>query len=436
MWMSCTDAYESWRRRRHHRRMRSASRLASILILAPLAAATIAVSPAGAQSAAPTGLKLSAGSGSLTASWGVSSTRGLAGCRVRWRPSGADAWSSSPRLSATRRSYEITGLQPESYDVKVRALLNPGFGGLVRGGGTPLAGWEEPPLEEPPVEEPPLEEPPLEEPPAEEPPLEEEEEPPVEEKPSKEQKERLASEITWIADPAAPILEDWASMQAEPGRITTIPDTSVPGGFAYADEIRNGDNPGGYGERSELGQGNPLRFGFENRLFHKGQDRWIAFPFVLGGSFPIDTQQWNVLMQVKQLGSLGTPIISMGSDEHGGIALLNSDTNGESSGNIVRWDGPLRTEQLNEVVLHIHFSPDPSVGFVELYGDFGGDGVKLLMGKTYMSTMKQVAGVAIDDHARIGQYRDKTAKSGTSTVYYGRYVVASSRAAAEAFAFE
>jgi hypothetical protein len=58
------------------------------------------------------------------------------------------------------------------------------------------------------------------------------------------------------------------------------------------------------------------------------------------------------------------------------------------------------------------------------------------MGKTYMSTMKQILGIPVSDQARIGQYRGAAPQSGTAHVYYGRYVAATSRAAADAYAFE
>jgi hypothetical protein len=391
-------------------------------LVAMLGAIAIACIAAASASARPTpiNLQLSPGAGSLSASWGVSSTYELAGLRVRWRRQGDDTARFSPpiELAPNRRAYVITGLRSVPYEVRVRALLSGNrLGGAMTGAATPLPAEGEPPEEE---EGPPEEE---------ESPVEEGEEPPDEEGES-------LLEPVWYADPANPILEEWANIAAEPGRITRMPFASMPNGRAYSSEIRNGDNPGGYGERAEIGQGNPTRLGLEDRLFNRGQERWIAFPFVLGSDFPIYTNSWYVIAQIKQLGGMGTPILSIGSNQHGGVALFNSDTNHTSSGNITRWSGTWKRGQLDKVVLHVKFSPDPDVGFVELFGDFDGSGVKLLMGKTYMSTMKQILGVAVKDHARIGQYRNSMPESGTSHVYYGRYVVAKSRAVAEAYAFE
>ncbi len=264
---------------------------------------------------------------------------------------------------------------------------------------------------------------------------EESEEPPAEEEEATgEEEEGVLQPPLWIGDPSEPILRNWANIAAEPGRITTEHLSSMPDGFAYVDELRDGDDPGGYGERAELGEGNPTVPGLEDRLFNEGEEHWIALPFMLGSDFPVNSNSWDVVMQVKQLGSLGTPILSM-DVERGELILYNSNTNGDSSGNIPRWRGPVKLKQLNEILLHINFSQNPNVGWVELYGDLNGNGIQPLMGKTYMSTMKQVNGVTVRDQARIGQYRDASQKSGTSHVYYGRYVVAEDRAIAEAFAF-
>ena len=58
------------------------------------------------------------------------------------------------------------------------------------------------------------------------------------------------------------------------------------------------------------------------------------------------------------------------------------------------------------------------------------------MGKTFHVDDEAVRRVTVNDQARLGQYRDAAPKSGTSHVYYGRYVVAQTRSVAEAYAFE
>ena len=95
--------------------------------------------------ATPTGLKLTPGVESLAVSWGVSG-EGLGGFLLHYRAKGTTTWATVT-LASTVRSYVITGLQAETYEVQVRALV---AGGLASASGTP----ESKPVEPPPVEPP------------------------------------------------------------------------------------------------------------------------------------------------------------------------------------------------------------------------------------------------------------------------------------------
>lgn len=103
-----------------------------------------------AASPSPIGLKIVPAISSLKASWGVSSTEGLEGFRVRWRSIAQPGlpWSAPVALSAGARHYTITGLSVQPYEVMVRAILTGGvLGGSMTGVGTPLPPEE---TEEPP----------------------------------------------------------------------------------------------------------------------------------------------------------------------------------------------------------------------------------------------------------------------------------------------
>jgi hypothetical protein len=180
-----------------------------------------------ARRAAPAELQITPGIGVLSTSWGVTTSTGLAGFRVRSRPLTVPAspWGRAVELAASARSYDIPGLSVGIYEVRVRALITTTrrrgvrrtkvrrLGGLAFGAATTFSGSEvgsppagqppreavppkeavrpteaEPPRAEPPTAEPPKGEPPREEPPKEEPPKEEppKEEPPKEEPPKEE----------------------------------------------------------------------------------------------------------------------------------------------------------------------------------------------------------------------------------------------------------
>jgi hypothetical protein len=132
-----------------------------MLLLAGLAAQTSLGSVP-----APEELRVLPREEALLVRWRVTSSEGLAGFRVRYRPVAAvrKPWTASIKRPAGARSLTIAGLRVRRYEVMVRAVLSGGrAGGMVTAIGKPLPrAEEEPPKEEPPKEEPPKEEPPLE----------------------------------------------------------------------------------------------------------------------------------------------------------------------------------------------------------------------------------------------------------------------------------
>ncbi len=123
--------------------------------------AALAPSAAEAQREGPTNLQLTPGTGTIAASWGVSSTARLVGFRVRWKKfNGGD--NGRVELPRSARSYTIGNLRHIRYEVIVRALYREGGGGAATGEATPEKSLEEPPEEETPAEEPPEEEAPEE----------------------------------------------------------------------------------------------------------------------------------------------------------------------------------------------------------------------------------------------------------------------------------
>lgn len=243
-----------------------------------------------------------------------------------------------------------------------------------------------------------------------------------------------SASVLWTADAEHAVTKEWANAAAqEPSRVQRITSPVAQGNFAYSLELRPGDNPGGYGERDELAMGNPTGPGFP--LFNEGDERWIAFQVYLPDDYPINASSWNDILQLKQLGGLGTPALSMGI-EKGKFTFKDSATNHEDSGATpVKWSGPATAEHWVKFVMHVKFSIDDSVGFVELFGDLDGSGTKLLMGQTFMHTMKELNGSAVPGHARIGQYRDSAMHLGVSHIYFDGFTIATDRASAEGNAF-
>jgi hypothetical protein len=170
-------------------------------------------------------------------------------------------------------------------------------------------------------------------------------------------------------------------------------------------------------------------------LFNEGEERWISWQMYLGGNFPINANTWQSVAQFKQLGSMGTPIVNM--DAAKGQWRMNyANSNRVSNGGFTPWAGPALKEKWVKFSLRIKFSPNPAVGFIELYGDTAdGKGMRQLLGKTMTWTMKKdEAGRAIQSHVRLGSYRNPIIQ-GTADIYYDGFTVATTRAAAEASAF-
>ena len=105
-------------------RQRSGCRAAAVALLVALSLGTVGVASAGQRPAA-SDLQFEPGVGSLTTAWDASSTSGLAGFRIRWRPltTPSSPWGKSVELPAKTRSYTITGLDAAVYEVRVRAIV-------------------------------------------------------------------------------------------------------------------------------------------------------------------------------------------------------------------------------------------------------------------------------------------------------------------------
>jgi hypothetical protein len=241
-----------------------------------------------------------------------------------------------------------------------------------------------------------------------------------------------SAKLLWTANAERPWNQEWANYSCQSGnRVKEVTSPAAQGDRAYSIEVHDGDDS--YGERCELGQGNPTRSDFP--LFHEGDERWISYQMRLGDDVTTNTDTWQVVMQLKQLGSLGTPAVSMGINQ-GELILMNSDTNHESDGCNWWWHGPAYKNRWLKFTYHIRFSPKDNVGYIELYGDMGdGQGLHLLMEKTYMHTQKVGPDhKAVDSHSRIGVYRQDSIK-GTSHYYYDGYSVGTDRESVEAAAF-
>jgi hypothetical protein len=250
-----------------------------------------------------------------------------------------------------------------------------------------------------------------------------------------------AGRVLWKGDGESRLAAEWAEYSTGPHCAVTSDAVSsdrnafrssvkAKGSYGYEFVVHDGDAC--YGERAELGQALPSRADFTGaRLFNDGDDRWISFAVRPGRDFPTGTRRWNVIAQWKQLAvpgqTLCCPILAM--EVHNGRYYLDNAGRGV-------WRGPRAVRgRWARFTLHIKFSTDAATGFVKIWGDPDGRGMRRLLARRSMPTLSRtVARNAVPSHARIGIYRD-SAINGTAHLYYDGYTVATTRPAAEGNAF-
>lgn len=256
--------------------------------------------------------------------------------------------------------------------------------------------------------------------------------------------------ILWSADGSRPLHREWASYAtathcwkrdnaftapgADSSRARLGP-RDGPGRPAYVFRLHDGDDCSG--ERTELGQGNPSRPGFERRVFRRGDEVWIGYQLLIARE-TARVSTWQCLGQLKPEGVGGPVLCPTLVDDRLGLERASS-TELESVGTETVWRAraPVAKDRWLKLLIHVRFDPDRDAGFVELWADLAdGDGLQQRVRKTHDSTMK--VGAPNEEpppvHARIGIYRDREA-SGPARVYFAGYAVGTTRGIVEEAAF-
>jgi hypothetical protein len=228
-----------------------------------------------------------------------------------------------------------------------------------------------------------------------------------------------------------PFSEDWASSScANASRVKQVTTPVAQGRRAYDVTLKDGDFS--FGERCEIGMGNFWRPGFP--LFHEGDERWISFQVYLPDEYPIDTKDWNVFFQIHQEGDGGCPPLAL-HVENGRYRLFNSTRNTYVMNTREIWSAPAEADHWAKFTIHLNNSTSDDKGFVEMFGDLDGTGMKRLMDKTYTHTATKYAnGSMMTNHARVGIYRNPAIK-GDAHILFDGFTIATDRDSAEARAF-
>ncbi len=119
--------------------------------------------------------------------------------------------------------------------------------------------------------------------------------------------------------------------------------------------VNDGDVPDfGGGERSEVSSNDA------NALTHEGDERWYEWSMKVGADFKAP-EGWGLLFMQWHAGS-GSPPLGVAVNSNGNLFLDN-----EVDKNQVQEIGPLPKGEWKDYVLHVKFSKDSSVGFVEVW---------------------------------------------------------------------
>jgi hypothetical protein len=234
-----------------------------------------------------------------------------------------------------------------------------------------------------------------------------------------------------VADAERPFNQDWASSScASDSRVQQVTSPSAQGKRAYDVSIKDGDFS--WGERCEIGMGNPGRPGFP--LFGEGDEVWISFQVYLPDQYPINTKDWNVFFQIHQQGDGGCPPLAL-HVENGRYRLFNSSRNTYVLQTNEIWSAPAEANRWAKFTLHLNNSTSDSKGFIEMFGDLDGTGMKRLMDKNYTHTMtKYPNGKPMVNHARVGIYRNPAIR-GNAHILFDGFTIATDRGSAEGNAY-
>jgi hypothetical protein len=202
--------------------------------------------------------------------------------------------------------------------------------------------------------------------------------------------------------------------------------TPTPPGYRYAEKLAVADGCAGAG-------GDPRFDSISPNLFANGDDAYIGFSTYFPSGFPLTGTDWTCCQNWLQFAEIygapynGSPSIGLYARDSklafGRDATHNNDT---------PWTAPFTTNTWYSITLHVKFSTDPSVGFVELW--LNGVPQKFTNGSTRLYYDTLVPNVnwngSTPNRLQLNQYRGPYAL-GTVTLYHAAAKVGSTYASVQ-----
>lgn len=229
--------------------------------------------------------------------------------------------------------------------------------------------------------------------------------------------------VSWTGNYETGDLSQWSRVQAVPGDISIVTSPVREGSYAAKFVVNAGDVPlATGGERSEVEASQSQTGGYD------GSEEWYGWSTMFPTDFnPTPATTWNYFLQLHDSANNGCgPNVVYQVDESKAPAVLRLRVRGGSvslstctAQNDKSWyPVTLSLNHWYDFVLHIKWSANPSVGFVEGWIDGS-----LVIPKTYLATLYSGDGVYLKE----GFYRAPSPL--VSTVYQDAMRVGSSYAA-------
>lgn len=171
--------------------------------------------------------------------------------------------------------------------------------------------------------------------------------------------QRLPGKEVLRADFETGGLQQWSGGQSvDDDRIRVVEDPVDQGRYAARFEVRDGDNPIGFGDRAELQ--------LDSRE-SEGDERWYAWSTMFAPDFPV-TDAWQVVTQWHSDVDGPPPLAFYVEDDRLILRTNRYEADGSSAGDpIDHWSAPLRRGVWYRIKLHVGWSGDDERGFLELW---------------------------------------------------------------------
>jgi hypothetical protein len=189
--------------------------------------------------------------------------------------------------------------------------------------------------------------------------------------------------VVWRGDFETGNISQWSKAQmVASDRLQVVSSPVREGKHALRAEVRQGDDPiNASGNRAELVWTQPEE---------EGNDRYYSWSTMWPADYPSEAT-WQLFTQWHHSGNNGSPPLEM--------YVNGENMNLRVEAQNVIWTQPLERGKWHDFVLHVKWSSDPAVGFVEIWYDG-----KQVLKKTSAATMYP----GMVNYLKQGLYRNET----------------------------